>query len=163
MRIERIKPGHPEQNGRHERMHLTLKKEATKPAAYNFLQQQERFETFVEIYNHERPHQALGGHYPGELYTASPRAWFHPEEPDFPFHDRTVKISQCGRLCVGKRKIKLSRVFAGQTVGIREVDNDIWMVSFMEYDLGFYDDTENRVEPVGENPFAPKVLPMSPE
>ena len=66
--IERIKPGHPEQNGRHERMHLTLKKEATKPAAHNFLQQQAKFDDFIECYNHQRPHQALDMKYPGELY-----------------------------------------------------------------------------------------------
>jgi putative transposase len=60
IQIERIKPGHPQQNGRHERMHLTLKKEATKPAAPNVLQQQARFDAFVERYNQERPHQALG-------------------------------------------------------------------------------------------------------
>ena len=71
--IERIKPGHPEQNGRHERMHLTLKREATKPASYNFLQQQARFDDFVDVYNNERPHQALGGAYPGEVYTPSAR------------------------------------------------------------------------------------------
>ena len=59
IQIERIKPGHPQQNGRHERMHLTLKKEATKPAAADVLQQQVRFDTFVAQYNHERPHQAL--------------------------------------------------------------------------------------------------------
>src|SRR3989475_5980205 len=53
--IERIKPGHPQQNGRHERMHLTLKKEATKPAAPNFLQQQARFDDFIEVFNHQRP------------------------------------------------------------------------------------------------------------
>src|ERR1700694_4022990 len=57
--IERIKPGHPQQNGRHERMHLTLKKEATKPAVANFLQQQARFEKFIEVFNNERPHEAL--------------------------------------------------------------------------------------------------------
>ena len=66
--IERIKPGHPEQNGRHERMHLTLKKEATKPAAQNFLQQQAKFDDFMDCYNHERPHQALDMKYPAELY-----------------------------------------------------------------------------------------------
>jgi putative transposase len=65
IQIERIKPGHPEQNGRHERMHLTLKTEATKPAAANFLQQQARFDTFIDRYNHERPHQALGMQMPG--------------------------------------------------------------------------------------------------
>jgi len=64
--IQRIKPGHPEQNGRHERMHLTLKNEATKPAAFNFLQPQERFDQFIGVYNNERPHQALGGTYPGK-------------------------------------------------------------------------------------------------
>ena len=57
--IERIKPGNPQQNGRHERMHLTLKKEATKPAAKNFLQQQGKFDDCMEYFNHERPHQAL--------------------------------------------------------------------------------------------------------
>jgi transposase InsO family protein len=56
--IERIKPGHPQQNGRPERMHLTLKKEATKPPAGNFLQQQARFDDFIEIFNKERPHEA---------------------------------------------------------------------------------------------------------
>jgi putative transposase len=73
--IERIKPGHPQQNGRHERMHLTLKKAATKPAAENLLQQQARFDEFLECYNHERPHQALAMRYPAELYSSSPRPY----------------------------------------------------------------------------------------
>ena len=60
IQIERIKPGHPQQNGRHERMHLTLKREATKPAASNVLQQQARFDDFITRYNTDRPHQALG-------------------------------------------------------------------------------------------------------
>ena len=66
---------HPEQNGRHERMHLTLKKEATKPAAHNFLQQQAKFDDFIECYNHERPDQALNMKYPAELYRRSPRPY----------------------------------------------------------------------------------------
>jgi putative transposase len=161
--IERIKPGHPQQNGRHERMHLTLKKEATKPPGFNFLQQQDRFDQFLEVYNHHRPHQALGGRYPGELYTPSAREYRPPEIPDYPFHDRSIRVTQCGRICIGTRKINLSTVFAGQTVGIREVADQIWLVSFMHYDLGFFDEADNRVEPVGQNPFAPKVLPMSSE
>ena len=68
--IERIGPGHPEQNGRHERMHLTLKTEATKPAAANVLQQQARFDAFVDRYNQERPHQALGMKVPGRRLRA---------------------------------------------------------------------------------------------
>jgi len=155
--IERIKPGHPEQNGRHERMHLTLKKEATKPASFNFLQQQGRFDDFIEVYNNDRPHQGLGGMYPGEVYTPSAREYFHPGVPEYPFHDRTVKVTQCGRICIGRRKINLSTVFAGQYIGIREVADQIWLVSFMDYDLGFFDQNEHRVEPVGNNPFAPKL------
>jgi putative transposase len=158
--IERIKPGHPQQNGRHERMHLTLKKEATKPVAFNFLQQQARFDAFVEQYNNDRPHQALNMKYPAEVYTPSARIYRPPEEPAYPFHDRTVRITRCGRICIGSRKINLSRAFAGQLVGIREVSDRIWLVSFMEFDLGYFDEDENRVEPA-ENPFLPKVLPMS--
>lgn len=160
--IERIKPGQPQQNGRHERMHLTLKKEATKPPSYNFLQQQARFDDFIAVYNNERPHQGVGGQYPGQLYTPSARIYQPPEPPEYPFHDRTILVTQCGRICIGKRKINFSTVFAGQYIGIREVEEDIWLVSFMDYDLGFFDHLENRVEPVGVNPFAPKLLPMSP-
>ncbi len=145
--IERIKPGHPEQNGRHERMHLTLKKEVTKPASYNFLQQQTRFDDFMQVYNNERPHQALGGRYPGDLYTPSTRSYRPPEQPGDPYHDRTIRVTQCGRICIGKRKINFSTVFAGQDVGIREVADQIWLVSFMNYDLGFFDEEEGRVEP----------------
>ncbi len=161
--IERIKPGHPEQNGRHERMHLTLKKETTQPASYNFLQQQDRFDEFIEGYNNDRPHQALGGLYPGDVYTPSAREYHHPVVPEYPFHDRSIQVTQCGRICMGRRKINLSTVFAGQYVGIREVADKIWLVSFMQYDLGFFDERENRVEPVGRNPFAPNLLPMSSE
>ena len=155
IRIERIKPGNPQQNGRHERMHLTLKKEATKPASFNFSQQQGRFDDFIEGYNQDRPHQALAGQYPAEVYTPSAREYFHPEPAEYPFHDRTIQVTQCGRICIGRRKVNFSTVFAGQYVGIREIADEIWLVSFMDYDLGFFDQTENRVEPVGQNPFAP--------
>ena len=160
--IERIKPGHPEQNGRHERMHLTLKNETTRPASFNFLQQQERFDRFMEVYNNQRPHQALNGVYPGDVYTPSARVYRPPDEPKYPYHDRTIRVTRCGRLCIGKRKINLSTVFAGQIVGIREVADEIWLVSFMDYDLGFFDKEKGRVEPA-PNPFAgDKVLTMSP-
>ena len=155
--IERIAPGHPEQNGRHERMHLTLKRETTKPPGYNFLQQQEKFDRFIDVYNNERPHQALAGRYPGELYTASSRPYEPAEDPDYPYHDRTLRVTKCGRLCIGKRKINLSQAFACQLVGIREVADKIWLVSFMDYDLGFFDEDEGRVEPAA-NPFIPQKV-----
>ncbi len=160
--IERIKPGHPEQNGRHERMHLTLKKEATKPAAQNFLQQQARFDEFIDCYNHERPHQALDMKYPAELYRPSPRPYHGLDELHYPFHDRTITVTQCGRICFGRRKINLSTVLAGQNVGVKEVSDKIWLVSFMDYDLGFFDHETGRLG-TAESPFAAKVLPMCPE
>ena len=158
--IERIKPAHPEQNGRHERMHLTLKKEATKPAGKNFLQQQARFDDFTRVYNHERPHQALNMRYPAELYRPSARAYTGLPALEYPFHDLTLIVTQCGRLCFGRRKINLSQVFAGQAVGVREVADHIWLISFMHYDLGFFDDQCNRVE-CAPNPFSAKVSAMS--
>ena len=161
--IERIKPGNPQQNGRHERMHPALKREATKPPSFNLLQQQARFDDFIEVYNNARPHQALGGRYPAQVNTPSPRAYAKPQPPQYPFHDRTVLVTRCGRICIGGRKVNFSTVFAGQHIGIGEVADGIWLVSFMEYDLGFFDYREDRVKLVGRNPFAPKLLPMSPE
>jgi putative transposase len=162
IRIERITPGHPEQNGRHERMHLTLKREATKPAAPNLLQQQGRFDAFLERYNQERPHQALGMRVPADMYTRSARPYRGLEELTYPFHEHTITVTHCGRLCFKGRKINLSHVFAGQNVGVTQVSDRVWLVTFMHYDLGYFDDEAIRLEPI-ENPFAPKVLPMSPE
>jgi putative transposase len=162
IRIERIKPGNPQQNGRHERLHLTLKTEATKPAAANLLQQQARFDRFLDVFNRERPHQALGMHYPAELYVPSARPYRGLEDLDYPFHDRTVIVTRCGRICMGRRKINLSTVFAGQKVGIKQVDEQIWLVTFMHYDLGFFDNESCRIESA-ENPFGAKVLPMPSE
>ena len=73
IRIERIQPGHPQQNGRHERMHLTLKQEATRPAGANILQQQARLDDFLEQFNRERPREAPGMRCPAEVYIPSPR------------------------------------------------------------------------------------------
>jgi putative transposase len=158
--IERIKPGNPQQNGRHERMHLTLKKEATKPPGYNFLQQQAKLDDFQDIYNHDRPHEALSMQYPGEVYTPSARVYEPPSEPEYPFHERTIRVTKCGRICIGRRKINLSAVFAGQTIGITEVSDKIWLVTFMQFDLGYFDEDENKISPT-VNPFTSKVLPMS--
>ena len=160
--IERTKPGHPEQNGRHERMHLTLKKEATKPAAANVLQQQARFDAFIDQFNRERPHQALGMKVPADVYARSTRVYQGLDELTYPFHDTTVTVTHCGRVCFKGQKVNLSQVFAGQNVGVTQVGDRIWLVTFMRYDLGYFDDETCRLEPI-ENPFAPKVLPMSSE
>jgi putative transposase len=141
-------------------MHLTLKKEATRPAGANILQQQGKFDDFIEEFNNERPHEALLMKCPAEMYTASPRLYKGIQEPHYPFHDRTVMVTSCGRLCLYRKKINLSLSLAGQAVGVKEVETGIWLVSFMDYDLGYIDLEEKTLQPL-ENPFGPKVLPMS--
>src|SRR5262245_28206827 len=90
IRLQRIKPSQPQQNGRHE------------PASHA------QFEDFLRVYNQEPPHQALGGAYPAEICTPSARPYEPPQDPNYPFHDRTVRVTRCGRICLGNRKINLS-------------------------------------------------------
>lgn len=162
IKIERIKPGHPQQNGRHERIHLTLKKETTKPAGANMLQQQGKFDEFMYEYNFERPHQALDMKCPADFYKPSTKEYKGLPDVEYPLHDKTITVTTCGRICVMNKKVNFSQVFAEQKVGIKQVDEKIWLVSFMEYDLGYFDEDSCRVEPI-ENPFGPKVLTMSSE
>lgn len=154
--IERIKPGRPQQNGRHERMHLTLKKEATRPAGANFLQQQGKFDAFISEYNDERPHEALGMRVPAQAYAASQRTYQGLPELDYPLHDKDVTVTCCGRICMHRKKINISTVLAGQRLGIKEVDDGIWLVSFMHYDLG-YIDLEQKTLQTLDNPFGARL------
>jgi transposase InsO family protein len=154
--IERIRPGHPQQNGRHERMHLTLKNETTRPAAMNSLQQQSKFDDFLEEFNNERPHEALDMKCPAEIYTPCVRSYSGLPELTYPFHDQTIHVTCCGRICLHRKKINLSTVFAGQAVGLKEVEEGLWLVSFMDYDLGYVDLEERTLQPL-DNPFGPKV------
>jgi transposase InsO family protein len=158
--IERIKPGHPQQNGRHERMHLTLKKETTRPSAMNSLQQQAKFDAFVLEFNCERPHEALAMKCPAEIYMPSPRVYNGLPELGYPFHDRNILVTACGRICLHRKRINISTVLAGQSLGIKEVDDGIWLASFMHYDLGYFDLEQKTLQPL-DNPFGPRLSPMS--
>jgi putative transposase len=97
---------------------------------------------------------------PVEVYQPSTRPYNGLPDIDYPLHDKTIVVTRCGRICLGRKKINFSQVFAGQAVGIKEVHDDIWQVSFMDYDLGYFDLETRVLEPL-ENPFGPKVLPMS--
>jgi transposase InsO family protein len=158
--IERIQPGHPQQNGRHERMHLTLKKETTRPPGMNSLQQQARFDVFIREFNMERPHEALAMKTPAESYSPSPRPYRGLPELSYPLHDREVMVTACGRICLHRKRVNLSHVFAGQRLGIKEVDEGIWIVSFMHYDLGYIDLEQKTLQPL-DNPFGARLSPMS--
>lgn len=91
---------------------------------------------------------------PAELYTRSPRVYRGLEDLTYPFHDATFTVTHCGRICFHGRKINLSHVFAGQNVGVTQVGDHLWLVTFMHYDLGFFDDEACRLEPIA-NPFGP--------
>ena len=92
----------------------------------------------------------------------SPRVYRGLGELTYPFHDQTSTVTGCGRICFKGQKVNLSHVFAGQNVGVTQVGERIWLVTFMHYDLGYFDDETCRLEPI-DNPFGPKVLPMSSE
>jgi hypothetical protein len=115
-------------------MHLTLKKETTRPAGANSLQQQVRFDEFVKEFNEERPHQALEMKTPGQVYQPSNRAYNGLPDITYPFHDKEAMITNCGRLRLHRKKINISTALPGQKIGIKEVVDQIWMIPFLDYD-----------------------------
>ena len=141
-------------------MHLTLKKEATRPACQNSLAQQARFDDFMNEFNTERPHEALSMKTPAEVYAPSSKPYNGLPEIEYPLHDKDILVTACGRICMHRKKINISTVLAGQSLGIKEVDDDIWLVSFMQYDLGYIDLEQKTLQPL-DNPFGPRLSPMS--
>jgi hypothetical protein len=97
---------------------------------------------------------------PAEVYTASPRRYDGLPELSYPLHDREVLVTACGRICMHRKRINVSHVLAGQRLGIKEVDDGIWLVSFLDYDLGFIDLEQRTLQPL-DNPFGPSLSPMS--
>lgn len=138
---ERIEPGRPEQNGRHERMHLTLKQEATRPAERTLRSQQGRFESFLREYNEDRPHEALGQRPPSELYERSARA-FPSREPEPAYADdmevRSVRHS--GEIKWRNRRLYVGQLLAGERVGLAVVQDGRWLMYFCRQPLGLLDE-----------------------
>ncbi len=138
IQLQRIKPGCPQQNGRHERMHRTLKAEVTRPAAPNLLQQQQRFDSWVHTFNHHRPHEALGQVVPATVYQRSERPYATPRL-EYPLHDDVVTVTKCGHIRLLRRRkgsVFLSSALAGFPVGVRELDSGDWLLTFAQLDLG---------------------------
>jgi putative transposase len=154
IRLERIEPASPQQNGRHERMHRTLKAETTRPAGANMLQQQERFDRFKEIYNGERPHEALGQRPPAEFYQPACRRF--PEripDPAYPLHDLVLKVRSSGHLYMpgsgrASGNVFLSASLAGEQVGLRELHDGTWLISYIDIDLGRLDLSQAKILPI---------------
>ena len=141
-------------------MHLTLKKETTRPPGLNALQQQARFDAFLEEFNAERPHEALDMQPPADRYRTSTRPYAGLPDLTYPLHDKQYMVTACGRVCMLRKKINISTVLAGQLVGLKEVDDAIWLVSFMHYDLGYIDLEQKTLQPI-DNPFGTRLSPVS--
>jgi transposase InsO family protein len=151
IKILRIKPGHPEQNGRHERMHLTLKQQTVRPPGQNFLQQQEKFDRFKNEYNTERPHAALSMKCPSDVYQSTRRAYpTNLGELKYPLHDLTRTVL-CNGFVVSpssrNKRFFLGQAFRNQRVGLREQEAGLWAVSFANWDLGLLDLKNGKFSP----------------
>lgn len=137
IRPERIEPGEPQQNGRLERMHKTLKAEATRPPSSSLTEQQLRFDRFRREYNEERPHESLNQQTPASHYSTSPRA-FPSSLPEviYPGHYELRTVTENGTINFRSRRFQLSTALMNQTIGLEESDEDIWTVSFGPLVLG---------------------------
>ena len=123
IRHERIEPGRPDQNGRHERMHQTLKQETANPPAANLRQQQQAFDRFQREYNLERPHEALGYQTPSSLYVASARGYpARLPEPEYPEGAKLRQVAENGLLRWKNRRAFVSKVLGGEYVGLLPVE-----------------------------------------
>lgn len=162
--LERITPGAPQQNGRHERMHRTLKRETSRPARANLLQQQERFDKFITEFNEVRPHEALQQKTPSDVYQSSPLPMpARVPLPEYPFHDDVLTVRANGSINLGsKQHYHLCPALAGEEVGIREEEDGRWLVTFMKLDLGHVNPKTKKFYPMAPSPRGPKVSPMFP-
>lgn len=140
-------PGHPEQNGKHERMHRELKAEAAKPPAYDLPAQQKKFNKFMKEYNAIRPHAALKNKRPDDLYKESPRKY--PEEIkewDYPNNYKIRYVCKNGCLRWGKREwVMVATALSGKKVGLEEVGEGIWRVYFRQVFLGYLNEKEKCI------------------
>lgn len=142
---QRIAPGQPAQNGRHERMHRTLKAETTRPPAGDWSAQQERFDAFQHEYNQERPHEALGQEPPAQHYRPSSRPL--PDrlpEPDYPAYYEQRKVHETGRIKFRGQYLFLSEVLVGERVGLAETQDGVWSIYFYEHLLARWDERTTR-------------------
>ncbi len=160
---ELIEPASPQQNGRHERMHRTLKAETTRPAASTRLAQQRRFNRFREEFNDVRPHEAIGQQTPSSLYHASPRPYPRRLPPmEYPAHFEVRLVSRNGGIRWNSRWVNVSHVLGEQYVGLEEIDNGIWNVYFGPIELGRFDERDFKITDTLGRKARKKVSPMSP-
>jgi transposase InsO family protein len=146
--LDRIAPGHPEQNGRHERFHLTLQQDTATPPAPTPVAQQHRFDRLCREYNEVRPHEALGYDTPAQHYVASSRAY--PTRLEDPWYDATHQVRRVKRGGVIKwqgAEVFVSEAVSGELVGLAETASGDWAIRFTHVELGRIDRRTRRFTP----------------
>jgi len=161
---ELIEPAHPEQNGRHERLHRTLKAEATRPPSGNLAAQQVRFNRFRREYNDERPHEALNQETPASVYKPSPHALPRTLPPiEYPGHFEVRLVSRNSGIRWKHHWVCVTHTLAGEYVGLEEIDDGLWEVYFGPLKLGRMDERILRIEDHKGRTIRKTVSPMSPD
>lgn len=150
IRPERIQAGHPEQNGRHERLHRTLKQETAMPPQRNRRAQQRAFDRFRQEYNQLRPHEALAMQTPEQVYTPSPREFpARVPEVEYPSTMQVRKVQERGEIAWrGHRHVFLTEVLTGEHVGLLPLDDRYWRVYFMQLPIACFDSYNFRMSPL---------------
>ena len=146
IRHHRIEPGQPQQNPRHERMHRTLKAEATRPPGANLRCQQRKFDSFRKEFNDVRPHQALGQKTPSEVWRPSPRPY--PErkpKPEYQAHSEKRRVTSSGHIRFKTRLLFLSSNLPGETVALEEIDDGVWSIYYYDVLLARLDQRNGEV------------------
>lgn len=153
IRPELIEPGQPQQNGRHERFHRTLKADTAQPPAATAVAQQRRFQRFRHEYNHERPHEALAQQCPADRYVASSRR-VPSRLPllDYPAHFEIRRVAQNGCFYWHQQYVTVGQVLTGEDIGLEEVDDGIWTVFFGPVPLARFDERLTRLMPYTKSP-----------
>jgi len=145
---DRIDPGRPDQNGRHERMHRVLHEDAASPPSATIAAQQQRLDVWRDAYNSYRPHEALGQRCPATLYTPSPRAYpEHVAHWEYPADHQARRVASKGYIRWRDAEIYLSEALRGQTVALAQADDGDWAIRFRQFTLAMLSDATNTIRP----------------
>jgi len=140
------RPGKPQDNGRHERMHRDLKADIVRHRGWTQREQQKFFNRFRRIYNVERPHEGLGQDRPARRFRSSPRPYPRkPRQPQYDEHWEKRKVMCNGVLRWHCTDVFLSETFGGRTVAFEPIDVDLWRVRFHEFTIGTFDETNRKI------------------
>jgi len=149
IRPERIQAGHPEQNGRHERMHRTLKQETASPPAATARAQQRAFDRFRRDYNELRPHEALDMQTPAAMYVGSSRVYpGRAQEPEYDSAFKVRRVQQQGQFRWKSERVFLGTVFEGERVGLLPCDDRYYTIYFAQFPIAWLDSRELKIVPL---------------